>query len=45
MAVWAWVLMHNHVHLILVSSDETGLADALGRVHRRFAAHVNAILR
>ncbi len=23
--VWSWVLMPNHVHLILVSSDEDGL--------------------
>ena len=44
-AVWAWVLMPNHVHLILVPTDETGLAGALGRVHRRYAAYVNARAR
>ena len=44
-AVWARVLMPNHVHLILVPSDETGLASALGRVHRRYAAYVNARAR
>jgi putative transposase len=44
-AVWAWVLMPNHVHLILVPADETGLADALSRVHRLYAAFVNARAR
>ena len=27
--IWAWVLMPNHVHLILVPSDEDGLRRAL----------------
>jgi putative transposase len=43
--VWAWVLMPNHVHLILVPADATGLAQALSRVHRRYAAFVNARAR
>jgi putative transposase len=41
-AVWAWCLMPNHVHLILTSSDEAGLASAIGRTHRRYAGFVNA---
>ncbi|HEX9209099.1 MAG TPA: transposase, partial [Bradyrhizobium sp.] len=32
--VWAWCLMPNHVHLILVPSDPDGLRRALARVHR-----------
>jgi putative transposase len=41
-AVWAWVLMPNHVHLILTPSDEDGLRRALAPVHRRYAGHVHA---
>jgi putative transposase len=41
-AVWAWVLMPNHVHLILVPSDADGLRRALAPVHRRYAGHVHA---
>jgi putative transposase len=40
-AVWAWVLMPNHVHLILVPSDEDGLRRALAPAHRRYAGHVH----
>jgi len=39
--VWAYCLMTNHVHLILVPSDETGLARAVGEAHRRYTRHVN----
>jgi putative transposase len=40
--VWAWVLMPNHVHLIVNPSDPDGLRRALSRVHRRHAGHVHA---
>jgi putative transposase len=40
--VWAWCLMPNHVHLILVPSDPDGLRRALARVHRRYAGIVQA---
>jgi putative transposase len=40
--VWAWVLMPDHVHLILVPSDEDGLRRALAGVHRRYAGHIHA---
>jgi len=40
--VWAWVLMPNHVHLILTPSDEDGLRAALARTHRRYAGHIHA---
>jgi putative transposase len=41
-AVWAWVLMPNHVHLILTPADEDGLRRALAPVHRRYAGHIHA---
>jgi putative transposase len=40
--VWAWCLMPNHVHLILVPSDPDGLRRALARVHRSYAGIVQA---
>jgi putative transposase len=40
--VWAWVLMPNHVHLILTPSHEDGLRAALARTHRRYAGHIHA---
>ena len=33
--VWAYCLMPNHVHLVLVPSHEDGLRQALGEAHRR----------
>lgn len=39
--VWAWVLMPNHVHLILRPSDSDGLRRALAQVHRRYAGHIH----
>ena len=41
-AVWAWCLMPNHVHLILVPSDPDGLRRALAAVHRRYAGLIHA---
>ena len=43
--VWAWVLMPNHVHLVLVPSDADGLRRALAVVHRRYAGYVHARLK
>jgi putative transposase len=40
-AIWAWCLMPNHVHLILVPTDEDGLRAALGEAHRRYTSHIN----
>jgi len=40
--VWAWCLMPNHVHLILVPSDADGLRRALAPVHRRYAGIIQA---
>lgn len=36
-AVWSWVLMPNHVHLILLPEHEDALRSALSKVHRAFA--------
>lgn len=41
-AVWAYCLMPNHIHLILVPSHDDGLRAALGEVHRRYARRINA---
>ena len=40
-AIWAWCLMPNHVHLLLVPSHVDGLAAALGPAHRRYGWEVN----
>ncbi|HYG29996.1 MAG TPA: transposase [Allosphingosinicella sp.] len=39
--VWAWCLMPNHVHLILVPAHEDGLRAALGPAHRRYTWEIN----
>ncbi|MCG8694799.1 MAG: transposase [Minwuiales bacterium] len=41
-AVWAYCLMPNHVHLILVPKDPDGLRRALGEAHRRYTRRINA---
>ncbi|MGZ8286550.1 MAG: transposase [Allosphingosinicella sp.] len=40
-AVWAWCLMPNHVHLILVPGDEDGLRRTLAPTHTRYATEIN----
>ena len=40
-AVWAWCLMPNHVHLILVPAREDGLRAALAPAHTRYAMEIN----
>jgi putative transposase len=44
-AVWAWCLMRNHVHLILVPGDDDGLRRTLSRVHRIYAGRIHERLR
>jgi putative transposase len=44
-AVWAYCLMPNHIHLILVPDRAEALGRALGETHRRYSAVVNARLR
>jgi putative transposase len=40
--IWAWCLMPNHVHLLLVPKDEDGLRSALSKVHRLYAGIIHA---
>ena len=39
--VWAWCLMPNHVHFVLVPSAPEALARAVGETHRRYTRLVN----
>jgi putative transposase len=41
-AIWAYCLMPNHVHLVVVPRTAEALALAIGEVHRRYTCHVNA---
>jgi len=40
--VWAYCLMPNHVHFILVPSDYDGLARMLRPLHSHYAQHINS---
>jgi len=40
--VWAYCLMPNHVHLIVVPSTEQALRAAIAEAHRRYTVMVNA---
>lgn len=40
-AVWAWCLMPDHVHLLLVPPEPDALRAALGEAHRRYSRMVN----
>ena len=39
--IWAYCLMPNHVHLVLVPGTEEALGRALGEAHRRYTWAVN----
>lgn len=39
--VWAWCLMPNHVHLILVPRSAEGMTKAIADTHRRYSFVVN----
>jgi putative transposase len=39
--VWAYCLMPNHVHLIVVPGSEDALRRALGEAHRRYTRRIN----
>src|SRR5579862_7231739 len=41
--VWAYCLMPNHVHMIVVPQQVNSMAKALGRVHAEYAKHFNLI--
>jgi putative transposase len=38
---WAYCLMPNHVHLILVPQNKEGLKTAVGEAHRRYTRRIN----
>lgn len=40
-AIWAWCLMPNHVHLMLVPPAPDALRAALGEAHRRYSRLIN----
>jgi putative transposase len=40
-AVWAWCLMPNHVHLMLTPPSPDALRAALAEAHRRYSRMVN----
>jgi len=39
--IWAYCLMTNHIHLVMVPSTEDGLRASLGETHRRYTRHIN----
>jgi putative transposase len=39
--VWAYCLMTNHVHLILVPTTKEGLRQAVGETHKHYAWRIN----
>jgi putative transposase len=41
-ALWAWCLMPNHVHLVLIPSSARGLGATMGRAHARYTRALNA---
>jgi len=44
-AVWFYCFMPNHIHLILVPSEDSGLSRAVGETHRRYSGYINTRLR
>ncbi len=40
-AIWAYCLMPNHVHLIATPETAEGLRRGIGEAHRRYARHIN----
>src|SRR5437660_1522666 len=38
--VWAWCLMPNHVHLIVVPPSAEALRRAIGEAHRRYSTAI-----
>ena len=40
-AIWAYCLMPNHVHLIVVPQSAESLRRAIGEAHRRYTRWIN----
>ena len=45
MLVWAYCLMGNHIHLIVVGRSRTSIPRAVGNAHREFSRHRNQARR
>ncbi len=41
-AIWAYCLMPNHVHLIAVPQTKEALSKCISRAHRLYALHINS---
>ena len=39
--VWAYCLMPNHVHMVMLPAAEDGLRASLGEAHRRYTRYIN----
>ena len=39
--IWAYCLMPNHVHLVMVPGEENGLRAVLGEAHRHYTRYIN----
>jgi putative transposase len=44
-AIWAYCLMPNHVHIVAVPGDEDGLRRTFRHVHRHYTGFINARMR
>ena len=42
LAIWAYCLMSNHVHLLAVPAHERSMADAVGRTHMMYSRATNS---
>jgi putative transposase len=40
--IWSYCLMPNHVHAVVVPSDEDGLRATFAQTHRRYTGYINA---
>ena len=40
-AIWAYCLMPNHVHLVMVPRERDSLRAVLGEAHRRYTRYIN----
>jgi len=41
--IWCYCLMPNHVHMIVVPSDEDGLRRTFADAHRRYTGFINEL--
>lgn len=40
--IWSYCLMPNHIHAVVVPSDEDGLRATFAQTHRRYTGYINA---